>query len=296
MKKTIITLIILIILASLLAIPVAKQKHAARTPDAGITVSYQCAAGKSITATFINGDTVPPADPDLPPTPGGSAHIVLSDGRVLDLKQTISADGARYAVSDESFVFWSKGNGAIVLENNQEKSYIGCMTVAAATAALPRAYVNSATGFSLRLPEGYKIDESYQYQLNPVVTIPGVKFTIPASLAGGTNLSTDTYLSVETLADASSCTADRFLDGINPASDQTDGDMTYSVASASNAGAGNRYEETVYAFPGTSPCVAVRYFIHYTNIQNYDPGTRSEFDRAALLNTFDMIRRSITLN
>lgn len=41
----------------------------------------------------------------------------LSDGRILTLPQTISASGARYANSDESFVFWNKGDTAFIDEN-----------------------------------------------------------------------------------------------------------------------------------------------------------------------------------
>ena len=62
----------------------------------------------------------------------------------------------------------------------------------------------------------------------------------------------------------------------------TENGTEYSVASLSDAGAGNLYEEKVYALVGTSPCLAVRTFIHSTNIANYDPGTVTAFDEAAL--------------
>ncbi|MDE2078863.1 MAG: MliC family protein [Patescibacteria group bacterium] len=62
----------------------------------------------------------------MPPTPGGSVAITLSDGRAMTLPQTISADGARYANADESFIFWSKGNGAFVMEGNAT-TYANCV-------------------------------------------------------------------------------------------------------------------------------------------------------------------------
>jgi hypothetical protein len=68
----------------------------------------------------------------------------------------------------------------------------------------------------------------------------------------------------------------------------------YSVATSSEAAAGNLYEEMVYALSGISPCTAVRYYIHSSNIGNYATGT-IEFDRAALLAAFDKIRMSLTL-
>ena len=74
-----------------------------------------------------------------------------------------------------------------------------------------------------------------------------------------------------------------------------DGGVTYSVASTTDAGAGNRYEEQVYALAGANPCIAVRYFIHTTELGNYPAGTRVAYDRAALLAQFDAIRHSLTL-
>jgi membrane-bound inhibitor of C-type lysozyme len=53
--------------------------------------------------------------------------IKLSDGRELTLPQTISASGARYANSSETFVFWNKGNGAFI-EENGTTTYQDCVT------------------------------------------------------------------------------------------------------------------------------------------------------------------------
>lgn len=86
-------------------------------------VTYICSDGKTIDATFHERDPKP-VEPGKPPIPSGSVKLVLSDGRNFDLPQTVSADGSRYANSDESFVFWSKGDGVLVRENNVEKSYI----------------------------------------------------------------------------------------------------------------------------------------------------------------------------
>jgi len=90
------------------------------------TAVYTCSGDKTIKASFFKGENKP-VQPGEPPIPTGSAIVVLDDGRTLNLAQTISADGGRYANSDESFVFWVKGDGAMVLENNVEKNYIGCV-------------------------------------------------------------------------------------------------------------------------------------------------------------------------
>lgn len=260
------------------------------------TVSYYCDAGKTISAIFYSGETKPAPSPDQSPTPSGSVALTLSYGHHMTLPQTISADGARYANDDESFIFWNKGNGAFVLENDQEKSYSGCIAVAPESTGLSQVYASSTAGFSIRLPGDYIVDEAYKYQeLGPKKDIYGIKFTIPTTTAAGTNLSPDTYVSVEKLPLTQECIASPFLNRGSATSTSVEGSTTYSVASSTGAAAGNRYEETVYALSGTNPCVAVRYFVHYGVIQNYPAGAVHEFDKQALLGQFDAIRRTLVV-
>lgn len=186
----------------------------------------------------------------------------------------------------------------MVLENGAEKNYTGCIAVASNPVGdLPQIYSNSTDGFSIRLPAGYATGESYKYQeLGPKKDISGIKFTIATSTATGTNLASDSYLSVEQIPKVTDCKAALFLDPQQVAtSTLTDNGVDYSVASSTGAGAGNRYEETVYALPGTNPCTAVRYFIHYGVIENYPAGTVQQFDQQSLLATFDAIRRTLTI-
>jgi len=91
--------------------------------------AYICSGNRTISAAFYKGEARP-VKPGEPPIPSGSVKIILSDGRNFDLPQTISADGSRYANSDESFVFWSKGDSALVLENGAEKNYTLCVVPA----------------------------------------------------------------------------------------------------------------------------------------------------------------------
>ncbi len=276
-----------------------RQKPAPPTPIT--TVVYSCNAGKGLTAAFYRGESKPAPSPDRPPTPGGSVVLSFSGGSTMTLAQTVSADGNRYANADGSFVFWGKGNTALVLENGQEKTYTGCIAIAPEQAGqnLPLFYSNGAAGFSIRFREGYAIDQSYRYQgLGPGRDIYGIKFTIPAAMATGTNLGADSYLSVEGFAKAGppapECTASRFL-GRATASTVIDDGVTYSVATSTGAGAGNRYEEIVFALAGTNPCIAVRYYIHYGVFENYPPGTVRRFDEQALLAEFDAMRRTLVV-
>ena len=53
--------------------------------------------------------------------------LTLSNGRRITLPHALSADGARYANADESFVFWNKGNTAFI-EEQGTTTYSGCVT------------------------------------------------------------------------------------------------------------------------------------------------------------------------
>ena len=154
----------------------------------------------------------------------------------------------------------------------------------------------ATTTFSLVYPSEFILDENYAYEGVPNKPIPGVKFTIPLGMATGTNLSSfDTGVSVESLPRAQRCTGDIYILENVRANELVENGTTYSLATTSGAGAGNLYEEHVYALADSSPCTAIRYFIHSTNIGNYEPGAVREFDRDVLLRAFDEIRRSLLL-
>lgn len=131
--------------------------------------------------------------------------------------------------------------------------------------------------------------------MGPGKDIKGVQFTIDPSIATGTNLASDSYLSVEELPQIEHCSATLFLDTGAKAATTTDSGTEYSIASSTGAGAGNRYLEWVWALPGTSPCIAVRYFIHYGAIENYPKGAVHAFDKESLLLQFDAMRRTLML-
>jgi len=67
------------------------------------SVTFSCAGNKTVQVLFF-------AD---------KAELTLSDGRHMLLLQAISASGARYANTDESFIFWNKGNTAFIEESNK---------------------------------------------------------------------------------------------------------------------------------------------------------------------------------
>ncbi len=269
----------------------------AQTGQPQSTVAYSCDQNKVLVAQYYSGPSTV-ASSGMP-MPGGNVVLTLNDGSMTNLAQTVSADGTRYANSDESFVFWSKGNTAFVEQgSDQTQTYTGCIAQSPKVAGEQnwKAFASSALGFSILYPQNYIVDTSYTYQeMGPGKDINGVKFTVPSSMAAGTNLSSNTYVSVEELPNATSCTAGAFLSPAPKISSVTDNSVEYSVASSTGAGAGNRYEEWVYAIPGSSPCTAVRYFIHYGVLDNYPAGTTTVFDHTVLISQFDMIRRTLVL-
>ncbi len=258
-------------------------------------VTYLCKDNKRIIASFYEKPVNTTPLPGEPPIPSGRVELALSDGRYLTLSQIISADGVRYANDDESFVFWSKGNGALVLENNEQKDFQNCIRIVKNPGGLPNAYLDAERGFTLRYPADYLVDSNYKYEgLGPDKQIEGVKFTIPESMATGTNLSSyDTGVSIEVIPTVENCNANLFLGSNIKAQTITDNDREYSFVSRTEGAAGNFYDEQVWAFSGTNYCIGVRYLIHYTNIENYPTGTISQFDKNALLEQFDKIRRSL---
>ncbi len=168
-----------------------------------------------------------------------------------------------------------------------------------------RVYTDLTQKFSITVPTSsttvpsddlYTVDTAYVYTaLGSSTEIAGVKFTIPGIFAAGTNLSKDSYLSVEHLAEGELCDAVTFIGIPDSSRVISEGASTYSFASSSQAAAGNRYEEYVYVLPGSKPCIAVRYFIHYSAIENYDSGTVTAFNRTKLFSNFDVIRNTLVV-
>lgn len=69
-----------------------------------ISAIFSCPNGEQIEATFVNGKS-------------DRVDLSFSDGSTMSLPQAVSADGARYANADGSYVFWNVGNTAMVEQN-----------------------------------------------------------------------------------------------------------------------------------------------------------------------------------
>lgn len=91
------------------------QTSIASVPETGgMHSTFICDGGKSITAVFYD-------------TPSSYVILYLPDGRQLTVPQALSADGARYANPDGSFLFWNTGDASFVQENGV-RTYTDCVT------------------------------------------------------------------------------------------------------------------------------------------------------------------------
>lgn len=155
-------------------------------------------------------------------------------------------------------------------------------------------YQSPSMHLAIAHPPKWKVDPNYiDSTMGPGKEIHGIAFTVSDERAKGTNLASDTSLDVLTLPGA--CEASRFVDSPQDVKTVTEAGRTYSYATAQDAGAGNRYEETIYALQGTSPCLAVRYYVHYMAIENFPAGAVKAFDRNALTKTMGRMRRSLAI-
>lgn len=113
MKRSTLTIIGVVLVGSIVALIVAMSmtggadESVTRTGEA----SYSCADGTTINVQFLADESA----------------IVTLDGTPYELSQVQAASGARYANSDESFVFWEQGGEAVVLVDG-EVMYDACRT------------------------------------------------------------------------------------------------------------------------------------------------------------------------
>jgi putative hemolysin len=104
--KKIVTIIVALVLIStgfyMVRNNILQKEVVVEKPTGAVinSVIFTCADAKTIQSIFFSD----------------KVELILSDKRTMLLSQAISASGARYVNSDESFVFWNKGNTAFVDE------------------------------------------------------------------------------------------------------------------------------------------------------------------------------------
>lgn len=201
------------------------------------TVVYQCDEGRFISAAFYEGAPAPAPAPGEPPVPVGSVELSLDGAASTTLAQTISASGIRYANTDESFVFWSKGDEALVMRNNAMDSvYTHCHT---------------ETGY-----EGWS-----------TATANGVTFKYPNPFPGSYISATNWPPEVAKLTEAYACAfTTSSVAGAPQSVEKTIQGATYCVTTSSEGAAGSTYVTSFYKTGGLQATFVLR----YPQCLNYD--------------------------
>ncbi len=159
-----------------------------------------------------------------------------------------------------------------------------------------KTYASIERGFSVKHPEDFSVDQEYAYKgLGKNRTIRGVSFVPNETYTAGTNLSSLTKLSVETVPNVTSCAPDKFLYKPQARQSLTEEGKKYDFAMEREVKRGVVREERVYTLSDSSPCVAVRYTVYSALIQVDDPAAVKPFDEQKLLQTFDTLRHSLSL-
>jgi hypothetical protein len=158
-------------------------------------------------------------------------------------------------------------------------------------------YSNPATGLSLTYPDTFTpaLPPVGNYKTNPELAL----HFIDSKAYDKTNLS-EAYLFVSSTSDAQTVTTctDPNPNGGGP--EQVVGNEiingnTFVHSTSDGAGAGNYYQQEIYRTVNKSVCYEVIYFIHYTNVGNYTPGTVTEYDSVALMQKFYGVFSTFTI-
>jgi len=71
--------------------------------------------------------------------------------------------------------------------------------------------------------------------------------------------------------------------------------FTFVHSKADGAGAGNFYEQEIYRMANKGICYEVIDYIHSTNIENYTPGTVTEFDKTSIIQKLNGVFATFTI-
>ncbi|NTV22109.1 MAG: lysozyme inhibitor [Candidatus Yonathbacteria bacterium] len=252
------------------------------TPIANVTATYFYCTEGIVAVTF--GDT--------------TADVIFPDQRVLTMTQGVSGSGARYENGD--VVFWNKGDGAFVTEND-EMIYSNCITATVTPEGGDMRHVVDASQmfeFSYPAPAilsggelGYT--ETWRQQTTTLGMVLA-KVSIPRTFEPDTNFS-EAILTIGTSADpdaVKTCVTDAGGAQVEK-SQMTIGSTPFTVLSYSDAGAGNYYDTTSYRTVRDGQCYAIEYTIHTTNIDNYPRESGiTVFDRNKITAVLEGIVRS----
>jgi hypothetical protein len=140
-------------------------------------------------------------------------------------------------------------------------------------------------GFSLRVPLSASVEPDTQEngQLD-LIADAAVVVSIDPNDYKGTNLG-NASVSVGVSKDpdiVAACGAGKAAQGEKPAGSATLGGIKFTRFTFEDAGAGNRYDSTIYRATSGSNCYELVEFLHWAAMDNFSPGAIKEFDRAKI--------------
>lgn len=264
-KVLYILIVVAVLIVAGLAALSALKKPASMPIGRVNAVEFLCDNNKSIGATFY---------------PDNDTHVdlKLSDGRVLPVPRAISGSGARYANSDESFVFWNKGDTAFITEN-------GTTT-----------YANCA------LPNSSDISSNNQTQaFTESTTTNGASFRYPAALP--TKYIHLVYWppQAQVLSELFICTeGGKEIAQAGITSKQIISGHNYCVTKESEGAAGSIYTNYAYAFQKNGRVVILTFTLRFVQCVNYSEPNQSECQNERNIfnidHIIDQITQTLTLN
>jgi hypothetical protein len=158
-------------------------------------------------------------------------------------------------------------------------------------------YNNPATGMSLTYPDTFApaVPVVGNYKINPELTL----HFINSKTYDKTNLG-EVYMFIGSSSDAqtvATCTQPNQNGGgpEYPVGNEVVNGLTFVHSTSEGAGAGNYYQQEIYRMVSKNVCYEVVFYIHYTNASNYTPGTVTEFDRDAVMQSFYDIFSTLTI-
>lgn len=157
-------------------------------------------------------------------------------------------------------------------------------------------YESQEYGFSLYRPENSGVQNQGFEPYLPLTQSPLVGIVLPKALSEGTNLGeAGVYLGVSASPEAVSGWDQPVAGSAEIAAGiATINGVSFAVFTASEAAAGNLYEERVLRTLRGATCFEVVEFLHSTNIGNYTPGTVTEFDKPLFQGYLEAITQTLT--
>lgn len=151
-------------------------------------------------------------------------------------------------------------------------------------------YRDTALRFSIQYPDIATSSPVEFAGYLPRTASPVASFTLPRSMFEGTNLGeAGVYIGATTSPKiVASCETPMPDMGELSVSSTTLNGAVFATATSSDAGAGNRYETTVFRAVHDGTCFEIVELLHWADIHNFGPET-AEFDKAKFQGYLDAI-------